>query len=241
MVNHLPEEKLATQKKVHVRGKFLYDGDEKFYMKGVTYGTFAPDEDDVQFPVRSVVERDFDLMSKNGFNCVRTYTVPPQHVLDLAVLHNLKLMVGLPWEQHITFLDSKKHSRDIIRRVKESVEACMQHPSILCYSIGNEIPATVVRWYGPEKIQNFLKKLYKAVKSVDPDTLVTYVNYPTTEYLNLEFLDFDCWNVYLETPEKMSGYLARLQNLSGDRPMVLAEIGLDSMRNGGVRQAEVLR
>src|SRR4030095_1527340 len=97
---------------------------------------------------------------------------------------------------------------------------------------GNEIPAPIVRWYGKNKVQRFLKDLYHAVKAVDKHSLVTYVNYPTTEYLDLSFLDFDCFNVYLETPGKLSTYISKLHNLSGDRPLLLAEIGLDSLRNG---------
>jgi glycosyltransferase involved in cell wall biosynthesis len=149
-------------------------------------------------------------------------------------------MVGLPWEQHITFLDNASRRKDIIKRVREAAISCDQHPAILCYAIGNEIPAPIVRWHGKKKVERFLKDLYKAVKEVDPAGLVTYVNYPTTEYLDLSFLDFDCFNVYLETPEKLSAYIARLHNLAGDRPLVLAEIGLDSMRNGLEQQAEVL-
>ena len=71
-----------------------------------------------------------------------------------------------------------------------------------------------------------------------PRRLVTYVNFPTTEYLQLPFVDFVSFNVYLETQEKLEGYLARLQNLAGDRPLVMAEIGLDSMRNGEDAQAD---
>ena len=227
--------------RITVKGKFLYEGNEKFYVKGVTYGTFAPQADGSQFPEKEVVERDFILMARNGFNCVRTYTVPPAYVLDIALLYNLKVMVGLPWEQHITFLDSKNQKEDIVRRVREGAMSCSQHPAVLCYAIGNEIPAPIVRWYGKKKIEQFLSQLYKVVKTVDPNSLVTYVNYPTTEYLDLNFLDFDCFNVYLETPEKLSGYISRLHNLSGDRPLVLAEIGLDSMRNGEDNQSNVLR
>ncbi|GAA4452742.1 hypothetical protein GCM10023189_16640 [Nibrella saemangeumensis] len=149
-------------------------------------------------------------------------------------------MVGLPWEQHITFLDETSRVQDIIHRVQEGVRACAHHPAVLCYTIGNEIPAQIVRWYGPKPIEDFLHQLYQAVKAIDSEGLVTYVNYPTTEYLSLPFLDFDCFNVYLETEEKLSIYLSRLHNLSGDRPLVLAEIGLDSMRNGEEKQAEVL-
>ena len=72
------------------------------------------------------------------------------------------------------------------------------------------------------------------------EALVTYVNFPTTEYLELPFVDFVSFNVYLETREKLEGYLARLQNLAGEKPLVMAEIGLDSMRNGQEAQASTL-
>lgn len=88
---------------VYVKGKFLFIDERKFYMKGVTYGTFNPGKDGQQFPEKDVVEKDFALIAKHGFNSIRTYTVPPEHVLDVALKYNLKIMVGLPWEQHITF------------------------------------------------------------------------------------------------------------------------------------------
>ena len=230
----------STGPKIEVRGKFLYLGKEKFYVKGVTYGTFCPDENGMQFPDKLIIETDFSMMAAQGINCVRTYTTPPEFLMDLAGKYGLKLMVGLAWEQHITFLDDKKVKESIIQRISKAVESCKRHPAILCYTIGNEIPSPIVRWYGPKKIENFLKKIYQTVKNIDPDTLITYVNYPTTEYLDLSFLDFDCFNVYLETPDKLGNYLSRLHNLCGDRPLVLAEIGLDSCRNGEEKQAETL-
>src|SRR5438876_6744364 len=106
--------------------------------------------------------------------------------------------------------------------------------------VGNEIPASIVRWHGARRIQKFLRRLYLAVKAEAPDTLVSYVNFPTTEYLDLPFLDFCCFNVYLERPETLAAYLSQLQNIAGDRPLVMAEVGLDSCRNGTIAQAEAL-
>ncbi len=225
---------------MEIKGKFFFDGRDKFYIKGVTYGTFRPQPDGYLFPDKEIIDRDFSLISQHGFNCVRVYTVPPVYLLDLALQYNLKVMVGLPWEQHITFLEEDATRRDIIRRIKEGVHACKKHRAILCYVVGNEIPATIVRWYGKARIETFLRQAYNTVKSIEPDTLVSYVNYPTTEYLDLSFFDFDCFNVYLETPEKLSAYIARLHNLTTDKPLVLAEIGLDSHRNGVDKQAEIL-
>ena len=221
-------------------GKFIFAGDHKMYIRGVTYGTFNPTDEGYQFPEREVVGRDFAAMHANSINAVRTYTVPPRWVLDQAHQHGLRVMVGLPWEQHITFLDDKRRTCTIEKRLRSAVRQCAGHPAVLCYSVGNEIPAPIVRWHGARRIARFIRRLYEAAKTEDPRGLVTYVNYPTTEYLNLSFLDFLCFNVFLENRERMSAYLSRLQNLAGDRPLVLAEIGLDSQRHGEDRQAETL-
>jgi len=223
-----------------VRGKFVFVGDRKFYIRGVTYGPFRLDEHGSEYHTPDVVEWDFAQMAAKGINAVRTYTVPPQWLLDIAQNYGLRVMVGLPWEQHITFLDHKKRAKSIEERVQAGVRACTGHPAILCYTVGNEIPASVVRWYGRRRVERFLKRLYQAAKAEDPEGLVTYVNYPTTEYLQLPFLDFACFNVYLESQDCLDAYLARLQNLVGNRPLVMAEIGLDSRQNGEHIQAVTL-
>src|SRR3954462_1787754 len=112
-------------------------------------------------------------------------------------------MVGIPWEQHVNFLADRGRKRSIEDRVRASVAACAGHPAVLCYAIGNEIPSPIVRWHGGAAIARFLERLYLAVKSEDPEGLVTYVNYPSTEYLQLPFLDFTSFNVYLESQDQL--------------------------------------
>src|SRR6266446_3255585 len=124
--------------------------------------------------------------------------------------------------------------------VREKVRACAGHPAVLCYTIGNEIPASIVRWHGHRRIERYLERLYRAAKLEDPGGLVTYVNYPSTEYLRLPFLDFFCFNVYLESQERLEEYLAQLHNIASERPLIMAELGLDSLRHGEDAQAWVL-
>jgi GT2 family glycosyltransferase len=179
-------------------------------------------------------------MADVGINTVRVYTVPPRWLLDIALDEGLLVMVGLPWEQHVTFLDDADRAADIVRRVREGARTCAGHPALLAFAVGNEIPTPIVRWHGHRKVEAFLRRLYEGVKAEDPGALVTYVNYPSTEYLHLPFLDFTCFNVYLESREQLEAYLARLQNIAGDRPLVMAEVGLDSLRNGDERQGATL-
>ncbi|MGA2656602.1 MAG: glycosyltransferase [Verrucomicrobiota bacterium] len=222
------------------RGKFLFVGEQKFCVRGVTYGTFRPDEGGNEFVQRERVEADFQQMAANGINAVRTYTVPPRWLLDAAQRHALRVMVGLPWEQHVTFLDEPRRMRSIERRLRAGVSACAGHPAVLCYAVGNEIPAPIARWHGGRPLEGFLERLYNAAKAEDPHGLVTYINYPSTEYLRLPFVDLLCFNVYLESQETFRAYLARLHILAGNRPLIMGEIGLDSRRNGEEWQAHSL-
>jgi glycosyltransferase involved in cell wall biosynthesis len=91
--------------------------------------------------------------------------------------------------------------------------------------IGNEVPSDALRWVGHRKVASVLEGLVDLAHDVDPDMLVTYANYPTAEYLTLERIDLVTFNVFLERKEDFRRYINRLQNLAGDRPMLIGELG----------------
>jgi GT2 family glycosyltransferase len=219
------------------RGKFLFAGERKFYVRGVTYGTFRADPAGHEFPPPDVVSRDFQMMAASHVNAVRTYTPPPPWLLDEAERHGLRIMVGLGAERYVGYLNESRRDSEAARRVCDRAGECWRHPAILCYAVANEIPASTVRWFGRRRIERFAACLCDAVRVADPCALVTYVSYPSTEYLQLPFTDLVSVNVYLESPQRLARYLARLQNLVGERPLLMTEIGLDSIRNGEDQQA----
>ena len=231
---------MSDRVRPRVHGKFIDVGDTRFWIRGVTYGTFRPGPDGTQFPDRAVVERDFAAMAAAGFTAVRTYTLPPVWLLDAAAAAGLRVLAGMWWPNHVAFLDELRLRRQIVADVRQAARRCAAHPALLALAIANEIPAPIVRWHGRDAVARFLRELYDTVKTEDAGALVTYVNYPTTEYLDLSFLDLLCFNVYLESRDRLTAYLARLQNLAGDRPLVMGELGLDSVRHGETAQAESL-
>src|SRR5262245_4758968 len=80
-----------------VDGKFLAVDGQRFLVKGVTYGTFAPDAAGTQYPASAQVADDFAAMVREGFNTVRLYTPPRPDMMDVAESLGLKLIVGIPW------------------------------------------------------------------------------------------------------------------------------------------------
>jgi glycosyltransferase involved in cell wall biosynthesis len=221
-------------------GKFLFRGAEKLFLRAVSYGPFATASHGAQFPERDMVRRDCALMRDLGANCFRTFTPPPVWLLDLAEEYALGVLVGLPWTEHVCFLDDPQVVRDIRAQVAGGVEPLKDHPAVIAFLIGNEIPPDIVRWHSAERVQGFLRDLYDLVKRTAPGVLVSYANFPPTEYLDLDFLDFLSFNVYLHREHDFRRYLSRLQNLARDKPLMLTEFGIDSMREGPAEQARIL-
>src|SRR5437667_9160439 len=221
-------------------GQFILVGQEHLYFRDVTYATFRTGIDVGAFPSPRVVARGFSERSANAVNAVRTYPAPPHWLLEIAHKCNLRVLVGLQGDRHYTFLHQKKTVREIRNQVRSGARVCAGHPAVLGYLVANEIPASIVRWHGTSAVERFLKQLWDEVKEEDPEALVSYANYPPTEYLDLSFLDLICFNVFLESQDSYEAYLARLQNLAGNRPLLVTEIGLDSHRNGEKAQAACL-
>jgi GT2 family glycosyltransferase len=226
--------------RVCVDGKFFRLGREKFFVRGVTYGPFAPNAAGQPWVSPEHTARDFALLRELGANLVRVYYVPARWLLDLAQQHDLKVLVDIPWNKHLCFLDDtaeREAARDAVRR---AVIGCARHPAVFAFSLANEIPADVVRWHGAQAVADFVDQLAADAKALDPQCLCTYANFPPTEFLRPQNLDFVTFNVYLHEPQRFQNYLARLQMIADTRPLLLGEFGIDSLREGEPRKCELL-
>ncbi len=230
----------SPQPRPSVDGKFFRLGESKCYLKGLTYGPFQPNAQNEFFASPEQTERDFQLIRQLGANLLRLYYVPPRWFLDLAARHELKLLIDIPWPKHLCFLDSprlKEEARDAVRR---AVNACEGHPAVFAYSVANEIPSDIVRWSGVRAVTEFVDELVEVAKAADPDCLCTFTSFPPTEFLRPHNIDFLCFNVYLHQRKPFESYLARLQMLADNKPLVLGEFGMDSLREGEAAQGELL-
>ncbi len=230
----------SSRLRVTVDGKFFRLGDAKFHVKGAAYGPFAPHASGQPFLSPEQTLADFKQLRQLGANVVRVYNVPPRWMLDLAEGEGLRFLVGIPWSHHLCFLDSSEQKAGAVEAVQKAVSACGQHPAVFAFCIANEIAPDVVRWSGAQKVERFLDELVLAARRIDPGCLCTFANYPPTEFLRPQEMDFACFNIYLHSRQPFSNYLTRLQMIADTRPLVLGEFGIDSLREGEDRQAEIL-
>ena len=229
----------SSRPRVVVDGKFFRLGDKKFYVKGIAYGPLPPNAQGQLFASPEQTASDLNQIRELGANVVRVYNVPPRWFLDMALDRELKVFVDIPWNKHLSF-DSAPRRAEARETVKNAVSACSRHPAVFAFSIAHEIPPDIIRWTGAKVAADFIDELVFTAKRVDPDCLCTYTNFPPTEFLHPRALDFVTFNVYLHNEPAFRGYLARLQMMAANKPLVLGEFGIDSLREGEAAKCEML-
>src|SRR5262249_15251675 len=140
----------------------------------------------------------------------------------------------------LCFLDSVEAQREARDCVRRAAKLAQSHQCVLACSIGNEIPPAIVRWHGVRRVERFLRELADVVKQVDPERLVTYARYPPTDSLASPFLASVPITASLQGRKPFRRSMLRLQNLVCDKPLVLGELGMDTLRHGEAEQASFL-
>ena len=194
----MPDAAPAPLEPIRVRAKFFYEGGRKWLLKGVTYGPFKANADGDLISTPEQARADFALMRELGVNLIRIYHVPPRWLLDVAAEFGLRVIISIPWTQHVEFLNERKLRRDIIKTIRRGVGTHAGHPAIFAYFVGNEVPTTIVRWLGAARVIAFIERLIDVARETDPRPLYSYASYPPTEFLLPTNVDFYSFNVYLE-------------------------------------------
>ena len=231
---------MSAESRVRAVAKFFFEGNRKFFVKGVTYGPLRPDSAGNYLGSPSQLDRDLELMSKLGINLVRIYHPPPRWFLDRCAAANVRVLITVPWSKHIEFLRQRQARDSIIDALERAISTNAGHPAIFGYLVGNEISSTMVRWLGVRRVTEFVERLISIGQRIDPAALFSYATYPPTEYLLPQNVDFFCFNVYLHNQLEFERYLLRLQNLTEERPLILGEFGMDTLRHSEQEQAEML-
>lgn len=202
-------------------------------MKGVTFGPF---------PAEAALDpaEEFPRLAEAGFNMVRVYTTPDRHLLDCAAENGLSVFASVPWPWTRDFAEDASLLSGAELGYHDFLDTHRHHPALAAILVANEVPSGMVRWMGPARVREALEHLIASCREAAPHLLHAYANYPSTEYLEPRNADFTACNLYLEEHVPLQRYLQRLQNIAGDRPVLVTEFGLDTERHPESEQAELL-
>lgn len=227
--------------RVQVDGKYFRVDGTLWPARGLAYGPFGPGTGDGPFASKEQTTQDFDLMRSLGVNAVRVYHLPPLWFLDLAQAKGMRVWVDLPWDQHRLFLEHARERKRIRQGLVQSVAPFADHPALFAVCVGNEISSELIRWQGAGRVARFLDDVVDHLHQRHSGILCTYGNFPPTEYFRLEEIDFLSFNIYLHEADAMDRYLAHLQLMANGKPLVVGELGMDTLSVGEDAQATYLR
>jgi hypothetical protein len=195
---------------VAIKDNRIYADGSLFFIKGIAYGVSAPglppgvDGCFSKIPL-SVFENDFRMMKAAGINTIRTYEPFPDALLDLAEKYDLKIIEQVVYPSAYTDYSSDIELKAMKRMATEAVRKHRNRKCILMWSIWNDAPfcydepGNPVPRYGFEKVNNFMREIYLAVKSVDKSRPVTAANILKVKGYDLgfDFLDVIGCNAYI--------------------------------------------
>jgi exo-beta-1,3-glucanase (GH17 family) len=180
-----------------------------FFIKGIAYGISYPGYPEgtagfEQIPFE-VFEKDFKMMKEAGINTIRTYEPLPDKLLDLAEKYGLFVIETVVYPTGYT---DYTHAGQLITLKETAINNVLKHkdrPSILMWSIWNDAPfewgaaGNIVKRYGKRQVNDFLKEIYDAVKTVDKRHPVTAANILKVKGYDVgfDFLDVIGVNAYI--------------------------------------------
>ncbi len=122
---------VTSRARVTVDGKFFRVDGRKFHPKGVTYGPFGSGPEGDGYSTREQTLIDLDRIRELGANTLRVYHLPPRWFLDLLHEQGLKVLVDVPWNKHLCFLDSEEARQDARDRVRRAARLLRRIPRSL--------------------------------------------------------------------------------------------------------------
>ena len=244
----------AKNNKIYIDGK-------EFFIEGVAYGLNYPKVKHYSQIPRRILEKDFRMMEEAGINTIRTYRLVPDFILDLAEKHNIMVIENVVYPGDWTDFNSLAELERLKTIAVRNVTRHKNRKCILAWDIWNDAPFTfgqqggnVIRRYGEENVNQFLKEIYKAIKDVDPNHMITGSNLTYSEdsiRVGTGFLDILSYNVYIGVYDWLNGKFSygrakeQVENFkkiseSYNKPVIISETGYSSYLKAA-DQGEVLQ
>ncbi len=187
---------------------------------------------------RASLEHDFGLMKQAGINTFKYYgpTLYDHNILQVAPEFDLQLVYGFWIPDDLDFIRDSLRLQALEAKIAANIKQLKSHPNILAWNLGNpHWSSLALRYQRPELDQqrqaylNWLKRLTRAIKTVDPTHLLIVDLHPDPNP-TLQFeayrkanLAIDAFGLIGDRPEPLQAFMllsraSRLQAIITDAP-----------------------
>jgi hypothetical protein len=240
------EKKRGDYQSPHIVGEpgqfqLVVDG-APFYMRGVAYNP-GHDWRDGNIPLtRRELLADLSNVQAMGANVIRRYGTGwyDRNVLRVAEEKNLKVLYGFWFEHDVDYVTDAKKRAVYESEVIRTVTAWRNRPSILAWSLGNEVWGLLKHHYAQPYLTeirhahiDFVERLARRIHEIDPQHPV-FTAHEHSPHLAGALHDFHRGAPALDFTAVNSYYDARISELhkiaaefDPGRPYLVSEFGTD--------------
>lgn len=222
--------------KIHGKAFRRHDSSAPCFLKSVAFGPFTPGtllSEEIEGEIEKIAT-DF------GANAIRFYDPPPLSWLELCADFELSAFITMDWNHQTDFLSHSIVRRETEMRVRDLVRRYKEYPAVAGYFISNDIPPSLIRYIGRERVLRFLERLIDIGRQLDPDALFSYPNHSPREALTPANQDFFSTNLEPGEFELLGKTLDHRRADLSEIPVFISRFRVDSEDDGEATQAAAL-
>jgi len=220
---------------IEVQDDWFYLDGEKFFVKGVGYGTSNRPG---QYPWDGVfdapvLQSDLTRIKEAGYNTIRTWGVLTETELQIINASGLKVIFGIWIEQNgdygdATFIaESKSYVNSILNYSNK-------YPCIISYLIMNEPLTEDIYRGGANELVHLWQELITIIHNKHPGIPVSISATDVNDFVRTDFFGIAAYNLYVwgcpMTLYSRHGYAEHVRfyktNRAADMPLIVTEFGL---------------
>jgi beta-glucuronidase len=175
-------------RQIQINSTYIYLNRKRIFLRGVSlHEEYMPYGRTIPYEKR---KEDVENIKSLGFNAIRTaHYSHNEDLINIADKLGLLILEEIPVYQHCSFKNSKTYYT-AEKMLKELIKRDINHPSVIWWSVGNEVPLH------QRSTAKFIKKLINFTRDLDTSRLVTCVSRKLIPDLTRKYIDIATINTY---------------------------------------------
>ena len=208
-------------RQIEINSIFIYLNKKRIFLKGVSlHEEYMPYGRTIPYEKR---KEDVENIKSIGFNAIRTaHYSHDEDLLDIADKVGMLILEEIPVYQHCNFASSQTY-KIAEAMLKELIKRDINHPSVIWWSVGNEVPLH------QRTCAKFIKNLMNFARELDNTRIITCVSRKMIADLTRNNVDIATINSYFGWyygHEKMiSLILDIIRTPAFNKPWIYTEFG----------------